>query len=80
MYHPVLQRRPFAGPRDMEHRAIRPDPPGEVEEWLNAPHSKFGCSYLSQYWPVLLGPVFFEDFGIAVHHISLCVMRCYRVG
>jgi hypothetical protein len=47
-YHPVLRRRPFAGPRDMERRAVRPDPPGEVAEWLNAPNSKFGCSHLTQ--------------------------------
>jgi hypothetical protein len=46
-YYPVLQRRPFAGPRDMERRAVRPDPPGEVAEWLIAPHSKCGYSHFS---------------------------------
>ena len=86
---PAFWRRPspprpcFAAPPSLEHRAPQRDfgfGRGEVAEWLNAPHSKFGSPDLFPFCSDPAGPELSEEFVYTSRLVPASTWGCYRVG
>src|ERR1700735_5361847 len=53
--------------------------PGEVAEWSNAPHSKFGCSHIRACPLVWSSLDLSTKLGRTVSRVLLGIAPCYRV-